>query len=329
MKKIPIGSGSVRHTRSSTIVTVESNSVSPSLQANKCIGMRPRSSALTCGSNLAIWELPDILLYRIGQFASSPTKRASLFCHKIAPLCKASYRSILTDEEESVGLWDLILNGDYGIVTRKDDKSRHSKRLKRSPAHKVRDAHTLMVVRTELAYSDLWELGYSSKKNTLTKQKLSNILDEHGPLMVNRTMATGGNFLVEVCRSRNSSPSIVLNCVQELVERRGAFVNIPTNDSESDSKKSYLTALCVASVRGMHKVVDYLLSNGALDSTNIRCSGKFRLYKNPRKTLRCTDVIPLEFSQQMLAAEIKEGATRQDLKDLNRCIKLLNQATTH
>jgi hypothetical protein len=324
-KKIAIGSGSVPRTISSTTVTMEINNVLSSLQTKTIIGMRPRSSARTCSNNLAIWELPDILLYRVGQFASSPTKRASLFCHKIAPLCKASYRSILLDEEESVGLWDLILNGDYGIVTSKNEKSRHSKRLKRSPAHKVRDAHTLVIANTEIAYSDLWELGYSSKKNTLTKQKLINILNEYGPLMVNRTMASGGNFLVEVCRSRNSSPNIVLHCVQELVERRGAFVNIPTNDSKNSSP----TALCVASVRGMHKVVDYLLSNGALASTNIRCAGRFRLYKNPRKSLRCTDVIPLEFSQQMLAAETKEGATRQDLKDLNRCIKLLNQATTH
>lgn len=274
--------------------------------------------------NLAIWELPDILLYRIGQFASFPTERASLFCHKIAPLCKASYRSILVDEEKSVGLWDLILKGDYGILANKKEKVRSSKRLKRSPARNVGDAHRLMIANTELAYSDVWELGYSSKKNSLTKQKLVNILDEYGPVMINRTMLSGGNFLVEVCRSRNSSASTILNCVKELVERRGAFVNIATNESKSSS----LTALCVASVRGMHKVVEYLLSNGAIASTKIRCSGKFRLFKNPKMSLRRSSVIPLEFSEQMLAAEAKEGATRQDLRDLNRCIELLKQATT-
>ena len=271
---------------------------------------------------MAIWELPEILVYRVGQFASFPTERASLFCHKIAPLCKASYRSILMDEETSVGLWDLVLKGDYGIVASKDEKVRCSKRLKRSPSHKVGDAHRLMIANTELAYSDLWELAYSSKKNTLTKQKLICILNEFGPVMVNRVMLSGGNFLVEICRSRNSSPSTILSCVQELVVRRGASVNVSTNDSKSSS----LTALCVASVRGMHKVVEYLLSNGALASTNIRCSGKFRLFKNPKRSLRCSNVTPLEFSERMLAVEIKEGATRQDLKDLNRCIKLLKEA---
>jgi hypothetical protein len=232
----------------------------------------------------------------------------------------------LIDEEKSVGLWDLILAGDYGIVASKNENARCSKRLKRSPAHKVLDAHKLMIYNTELAYNDVWELGYSLKRNTLTKQKLVAILNEYGPVMVNRTMRSGGNFLVEVCRSRNSSPNTILNCVQELVKGRGAFVNASTNDSTLDTKTSSLTALCVASVRGMHKVVEYLLSNGAFASTSIQCSGKFRLYKNSRKTLRCMNVIPLEFCQKMVAAETKEGATIQDLKDLNRCIKLLKEA---
>lgn len=272
---------------------------------------------------MAIWELPDILLYRVGQFASSPTETASFFCHTIAPLCKASYQSIVMDEDKSNGLWDLILRGDYDVVINKDEKSRCSKRLKRSPVYRVRDAHILMIANTEMAYSEVWELGYSTKKNALTKQKMINILNEYGPVMVNRLMANGGTFLVEICRSRNTSPSMILQCVKELVERRGAFVNIQNNDSMNSS----LTALCVASARGMHKLVDYLLSHGALLSTNIRCSGKFRLFKNRNKCSKCIKVTPLEFSQQMLAAEKKEGATKQDLKDLNRCIYLLKRAT--
>jgi len=312
-----------RRSRRSMTEISESVSAASSSQIERSAGEYLGSSPRVCSSGLAIWELPEILLYRVGQFASLPTERASLFCHKIAPLCKASYRSILVDDEKSVGLWDLVLKGDYGVVASKDENVRSSKRLKLSPAHKVGDAHRRMTANTELAYSDLWELTYSSKKNTLTKQKLIGILNEFGPVMVNRVMLSGGNFLVEICRSRNSSQNTILHCIQELVERRGALVNISTNDS----KNSSLTSLCVASVRGMHRVVQYLLSRGALASTNIRCSGKFRLYKNPKKSLRCSNVIPLEFSEQMLAAETKEGATRQDLRDLNRCIKLLKQTT--
>jgi len=216
-------------------------------------------------------------------------------------------------------LWDLILKGDYGIVRSNDDKRRSSKRLKRSLTHKVRDTHKAVIYNTEAAYSELWELSYSSKKNSLTKQKLIDILNRFGPVMVDRKMASGGTFMVEICRCRNATPNMVLNCVRELVERRGALVNIKANDSKSSS----LTALCVASVRGMHKVVEYLLSNGGVASTNIRCSGKFRLYKNRKRNMRCIDATPLEFAEQMLSAEKKEGATTQDLKDLNRCIKLL------
>lgn len=312
-----------RRARRSSTQKVENNDQPSPSQTESSANKLDNLSISKSGSEMAIWELPEILLYRIGQFASLPTERASLFCHKIAPLCKASYRSILVDDEKSVGLWDLVLKGDYGIVVSKEEKVRSSKRLKRSPAHNVGDAHRRMIANTELAYSDLWELTYSSKKNTLTRQKMINILNEFGPVMVNRVMLSGGNFLVEVCRSRNSSPGTVLNCVQELVGRRGAIANIATNDSKSSS----LTPLCVASVRGMHKVVEYLLSHGALASTTIRCSGKFRLFKNSKRSLRCTNVVPLEFCEQMLAAETKEGATRQDLKDLNRCIKLLRNAT--
>mmetsp|Transcript_2339 Transcript_2339/g.5362 ORF Transcript_2339/g.5362 Transcript_2339/m.5362 type:complete len:321 (-) Transcript_2339:479-1441(-) len=297
-----------------------------SMSAHVSSVRRTKQSAATSGSSpctksdcLPLWELPEILLYHIGQFVSGPTERASFFCHQIAPLCRASYESILVEEEKSVGLWDLVLRGDYGVQNSRHETQRASKRLKRSPVHKVRDAHNLMIANTEFAYSALWELSYSSKKNALTKQKLAGILNEFGPVMVNRTMGSGGNFLVEVCRCRKTSPNNVLNCVQELVERRDALVNIPTRES----KNSSLTALCVASVRGMPKVVEYLLSNDALASKEIRCSGRFRLYKNPRKSLRCNDTTPLEFSTQMLKAEKEEGATKQELKDLNRCIKLL------
>ena len=243
--------------------------------AQNCVVKQSEEPILTQRMNVAIWELPDILLYHVGQFISPPTERASFFCNKIALLCKESYRSIM-EESKGAGLWDLILKGDYGIVRSNDDKRRSSKRLKRSLTHKVRDTHKAVIYNTEAAYSELWELSYSSKKNSLTKQKLIDILNRFGPVMVDRKMASGGTFMVEICRCRNATPNMVLNCVRELVERRGALVNIKANDSKSSS----LTALCVASVRGMHKVVEYLLSNGGVASTNIRCSGKFRLYKN-------------------------------------------------
>jgi hypothetical protein len=267
-----------------------------------------------------IWELPEILLYQIAQYGAPPTERASFICHKIATLSKASYHSILVDESKSVGLWDLVLTGDYGVVKSKEEPRRSCKRLKRSPADQVKDAHKRVIDNTELAYYYMWELSSSSAKNSLSRSKLVGILNEYGPhLLMNKTVSTGGTFLVEVCRCRNVSQSTILQCVQELVDQRGALVDVATHESSN----STLTALCTASVRGMPKVVEYLLSQGA--STDIPCSARFRLHTNPRKSLRCTDATPVEFAKSMLAEEKKEGATSQDLKDLTRCLLVLER----
>ena len=269
-------------------------------------------------SMVAIWDLPEILLYQIAQFCSPPTERASFFCHKISVLCKDSYKTILMHDEKSVGLWDLVLQGDYGVKKDNHHRRRRScKRLRRSPIDTVRDAHKLMIDNTEIAYFYLCELTSSSakSKDCLTKMKLARLLDYYGPqLMFNKTLSSGGTFLVEVCRSRNTTPQTILKCCQELIEQRGALVNRTTNESSN----SILTPLCVASVRAMPKVVEYLLSKGA--STTIKCSGRLG---NPKRTVRCTDSTPLEFTKAMLLAEENGGAKPSDLVDLKSCIRIL------
>lgn len=267
----------------------------------------------------SIWELPEVLIYHIACFAVPTTYRAAFLCQSIAPLCKSAYKSVI-EEEKSIGLWDLVLTGDYGTKQYENNKDRRCcKRLRRCPIQHVRDAHKLIKDNTEIAYHYLWELSYSTQKNSLTRAKLCGILNEYGPnLMINRKMSSGGAFLVEVCRSKNTTQSTILLCVQELVERRGALVDVTTNESEN----SQLTPLCVAAVRGMPKVVEYLLSQGA--SKDIPCSARFRLFIKKTKYLRCTRTSPLEFTQQMLGAEKLEGASDQDVRDLRRCIELLS-----
>jgi hypothetical protein len=273
-------------------------------------------------TTFAVWELPEVLLYHVASFVAPQTERASFFCHKIAPLCKASLKAIL-EEDKSIVLWDLVLSGDYGVEHGNRKTQRRScKRLRRSPVDQVRDAHKNLVDNTEIAYFYLWELSYASTKNCLTKSKLCGILNEYGPnLMLNKTVSSGGTFLVEVCRARHTTQSTILHCVQELIERRGASIDVPTNESAN----SILSALCVAAVRAMPKVVEYLLSKGA--SQDIRCNARFRLYTNPKKSVRCADVTPLEFAKAMLDAERAEGASEQDLRDLNRVIKLLTNSS--
>jgi hypothetical protein len=285
----------------------------------------------TCGAwDVALWELPDAIIYEIAQYCVPSTQSASFLCHKMARLCKASHRMIL-DETKSAGLWNSVLKGDYGVSNGSDNhgsrRRRSCKRLRRSPLDQARDAHKLMKDNTEIAYYYLWEMSSSNttskaSKNSLTRMNLVKILNTYGPqLMFNKTMSSGGTFLVEVCRCRNAkSTTTILHCVQELVERRGAMINKSTNESSN----STLTPLCVAAVRGMPKVVEYLLSKGAL--TTIQCSGRFRLHTNPKRSIRCNSVTPLEFAEAMLKAELEEGAKSTDLRDLNSCIKLLQEA---
>jgi hypothetical protein len=269
-------------------------------------------------STFEIWKLPDVLLYQISEFIAPPTERSTFFCHKMAVLNKASYKSIL-EEEKSVLLWDLVLAGDYGVSSNRQGKRRTSKRLKRCPVDQARDAHKLLKDNTEIAYFYLCELSSTSTGANLTRSKLRGILDEYGPhLMINKIVSSGGAFLVEVCRARKVNKITILHCVQELVERRGALVNLRTKESSNSS----LTALCVAAVRGLPKVVHYLLSKEA--RPDIPSSASFRLSTNSRKSLRCVGT-PLEFANAMLDAEKAQGATNQELADLQRCIKLLTK----
>jgi hypothetical protein len=281
-------------------------------------------------TRINIWDLFDTILYDIAQYCVPSTHRASFLCHKMAILCKSAQSAIL-DESKSTEIWNAVLHGDYGAANDKKGLSRRRrscKRLRRSPIVQVRDAHQLMKDNTEIAYFYLWELSGGSNtssksaKNSLTRTNLIKIFNTYGPhLMYNRTMSSGGTFLVEVCRCRRAkSATTILQCVKELVENRGTLVNISTAESTHAS----LTPLCVAAVRGMPKVVEYLLSRGA--SITIPCSGRFRLHTNPKRSLQCNTVTALEFAEAMFTAEVKEGANRSDLKDLITCIKLLQEA---
>jgi hypothetical protein len=67
--------------------------------------------------------------------------------------------------------------------------------------------------------------------------------------------------------------------------------------------------------------VRYLLRQGA--NPLVKSTGRFRLFKKARRTVKCTNATPLEFARTIRAAEEKEGATDSDLSDLNKVIRLL------
>lgn len=280
------------------------------------------------GTVIEIWSLPDVLLYQISQFVAPKTARASFLCHTFALLNKAAYKAILL-KETSGSLWELILHGDYGVQTKyqqqcsQERRIRRCKRLRRSSIESVRDAHILLRDNTEIAY--FYSLGrrrkISNNNTTLTRAKLCGILNEYGPnLMINTTLSSGGSFLVEICRSRNvNTKATILQCVRELVEQRGALVNIKSYESTS----STLTALAVAAARGLPTVVQYLLSKDAGDAAS--CSARFRLATNPKKSIRCVGTA-LDFASIMMKAEKDEGASGRQLIDLQRCIRLLQKS---
>jgi len=270
-------------------------------------------------SESLLLNLPEILLFQVISFAAGPSYRASLVCHKLALLSSVS-RSIFLNETSC--LWDGILTHDYGATLHDSNttrKKRSSKRLRQTHLQRVRDAHRMVRDNTEIAYYYLSEMCMmGTAKNGLTRAKLCQLLEEYGPyLRINHLTSTGGTFLVECCRARNVRESVVLRCVQELIENRGAQINLATSETHNSS----LTVLCVASARAMSTVVKYLLERGA--DPSLRSSGRFRLYKKSRKTIKCEHQTPLGFATAIRQAEKTEGATDQELTDLDRVVKHL------
>lgn len=217
-------------------------------------------------------------------------------------------------------LWEILLQQDYGSAKAEDRTRRIPKRLRRSAFYRVQDAHRLMQDNTEIVFYYLSELSNGVAAEKLSKSRMCRLIHDFGPtLRINKTVSSGGLYLVEVCRARKVKEGTILTCVQTLVEVYGALVNL----SSDESQHSRQTALCVAAVRAMPNVVKYLLEKGA--SGEIRSSGRFRLHTQPRKSVGAGNVTPLEFSQLMLNAEKEAGASQEALKDLVKCINLLRR----
>lgn len=263
-------------------------------------------------------QVPEEALYNIVCFVAGPTHRAHIICHQLAPLSKTIASFLL---EKSVILWQALLEGDYGAQQYQIKHNRNtrgaSKRQRQSPIYRVRDAHMLVKDNTEIAYYYLEELTNTPSKS-LTVGRLNSILHEYGPhLRINDRTKVGGTFLVACCKARYARERHVRQCVELLVETFGANMSLAT----MESAQSRLTPLCVTAARGMPTVVKYLLRKGA--SKTETGTGRFRLHTNAKKSVKCTDATPLQFAQDMRAAEESEGADKRELKDLDKCIRML------
>lgn len=291
---------------------------------------------------LLLWKLPDAVLFHIVSFVAPPTHRAAVICHRLALLSRDAASTLL---EETSTLWEIISKEDYQVVERDDDPGkkgasrRACKRLRRTVLERVRGAHSKfpsqniaseiyipnrMYVFSHLIYleesiHDNTEIAFfylteMTSKGALTKAKLKGLLNEYGPIRVNNVVSSGGLFLVELCRAKQTRESTILACVKELINH-GALMDRRSHESDSSQQN----ALCVATVRGMPTIVKFLLEQGA--NTEILSSGRFRL--RGRKSLLRKNVTPLEFGRAMRAAEAETGASKRDLRLLDACVELL------
>ena len=223
---------------------------------------------------------------------------------------------------------------------------RRSNRLRPATA-KERYIHSynLLLSRNESALLELQECAHSTKK-PLSLPMLKKLLKEYEPIAINRRVRTGGTFLVEVVRARHVKESVILKCVKLLIEN-GANPNIPSAEGGmgftsmatllfersvasgevgeciSSSTGAKLYPLIIAAARGMSSVVDFLLGVGA--DPSLRGSSRFRLYSNPRKTVKGVDLTAYEFAIKMRVNEFENGIKREEMRGLDRTIHLFEQ----
>lgn len=221
--------------------------------------------------------------------------------------------------------------------------SRRSTRLRAStPKESYIHAYNLTLSRTETAIFQVAEYAHSAK-DSLTFAKLRNLLLVHGPVAINQRVRTGGTFLVEVCRSRHIYEGVILKCVKHLIEDYGANPNVPSAEfstaknvviqrpGNATSKTACSTStigtelypLIIAAARGMPTVVKYLLKSGADDT--VRGSCKFKLFSNPKKSIKGENLTALEFAEKMLREEMSNGLRKSDMKGLMKVITHLEQ----
>ena len=227
---------------------------------------------------------------------------------------------------------------------------RSDRLLPATPKERYIHSYNLLLSRNESALLELQECAHSSKK-PLSLSMLKKLLKEYEPIAINRRVRTGGTFLVEVVRARHVKESVILKCIKFLIEN-GANPNIPSAEAGivgatssttlvqekrsaasgevgnciSSSTGAILYPLIIAAARGMSTVVQYLLSVGA--DTSLRGSSRFRLFSNPRKTVKGVDLTAHEFAIRMRDCEVENGVRREDMRGLVKTISLLDKLLT-
>lgn len=309
-------------------------------------------------------ELPDEIIHSIFCYvASSPSLIGPCICHVLRPLSKQWRREVDGKRDLwELAVHDLSCDCYGGSEDATVAEGRPSKRARTAqsspprrsgrlrpatPKEQYIHAYNLLMSRNESALLELQEHAHSSKK-PLSLSILKRIVKTYEPIAINRRARTGGSFLVEVCRARHVQESVILRCIKLLIGEHGASPNLASAEvglgssstisavydeasaasgevgrclSSSTGKELY--PLIIAAARGMPSVVKYLLEAGA--DPNLRGSSRFRLFSNPRKTVKGDELTALEFAVKMRDNEVENNVRRSDLRGLQKVITFLEQ----
>ena len=292
-------------------------------------------------SDCTLLTLPEPLLQSVIFYAAPRFERAHLLCHRLGLTCRSFFSAV---DEGLHNVWSAVHLEDYETdeakarAGSKSSPTRSSKRLRRSSKDTVAQSHLLLIERTSIVHFCVTEWAHS-KQSPLTLGRLRWALREYGPrIRINQRVEIGGTILVECCRARHVKESVILGCVRELIERYGADPNLSAarennktvagGSSGGANQKAAngggLSPLIIASARGMPTVVKYLLQKEATPFAV--GTGRFRLHTNSSKSISGTAYRPLEFARAMREGEIAHGADAAMLRDLDKCIRLVEKA---
>ncbi len=305
----------------------------------------PLLIAMTAEPSLLV-HLPEDVFYKILCFVNHPYFASVVVTRQINPLCSATRQYTSSDS-----LWENILGGYYlhhgsdssstSHMNNKSSRSqnayrartqrRSSKRLRRTTAKEdCIHAHFNLRDQTEMCLQEVADMAISKTPHPLSLARLRGVLNNYGPMLnIDQRSAIGGTFLVDCCKARCIKEGTILACIKELIEKYGASAAVPATEGSSyqriTKKHNTLPALVVASARGMVKVVQYLIEKDPY-MVETAGSGRFRLMKNPKKSISGT-YTPLQFATKMRDAELDHGATKAELNSINQCIRILTAAT--
>lgn len=156
-----------------------------------------------------------------------------------------------------------------------------------------------------------------NKKIKFNVVALRKILNSHGQLILN------GAFAAEVCRVPVAEQPVVLNCLKELVKKRGVTGNLLDTPLRDHNQ----TAIWIAAARGFPRVVQYLLENGA--NCSLQSSGQYGLRGKVKVTVTIGDTSPLEAAINMLQKEKENRLDKRAWKNWGDCIKYLTEAVNN